>query len=153
MRIRDAQLQVFQELAEDSLVTSVMEYLREEHSDVTVKLPDVSMLLKEVPGELLEELVRNAIAVAHGYGMSWQSSLAAFVTLSFTVAPNFHRHHYISQVLEDGSINPDLRIDELWERTTERTWREAVESYDPAAWAADLDISHPSLRPVLVKVV
>ena len=129
-------------------MTSVVQYLREEHSDVTVKLPNVSILLKEIPVELLEELVRHAISVAHGYGISWQSSLAAFVTMSFTVAPNFHEHRYISQVLKDSSIDPDLRIDELWERTTERTWREAVESYDPAACRADDEKSNQSLHAV-----
>ena len=137
MRIRDAQFQVFQEKADDSFVTSVAQYLREEHSDVLVKLPSVSTPLNHLPVEFLEQLVQRAISAAHVYGITWQSSLAAFVVLTFVIAPNFNEHGYISQVLEDPSVAPDMRIDELWERTSDRTWHESIENYDAAAWNAD----------------
>ena len=79
-------------------------------------------------------MVRCGVGQARSYGMTWESSLAAFVVLMFEVAPNFEEHPLIRRVLQLPSVPPDSRIEELWKRTLDVHWQAARQNYDPDAW-------------------
>jgi hypothetical protein len=134
LRIRKTQLHVFQAAADAEFEWRVAEHLRVEHPDAGVRLPEGGALLSEIPEGRLLELVRGGIARARAYGMTWQSSITAFVVLMFVVAPNFDRHPLIRHVLTDSGVRPDERLDALWENTTQENWQAAADNYDPASW-------------------
>jgi hypothetical protein len=52
----------------------------------------------------------------------------------FLTAPNFDSHPLIQHVLTDKSIQPDARLVELWQRTTDQNWVAVRRSYDSGAW-------------------
>src|SRR5229473_2749666 len=120
LRIRPEQLKVFQPVTEAAFEERVIEYLREEHPDAVVPISSgAPTLLADLPDETLLEMVQVALRRARNYGMTWESTLTAFVVLTFVVAPRFDECPPIHQVLTDSTIDPDARIDALWERTTE----------------------------------
>jgi hypothetical protein len=135
LKIRPEQFEVFQPVAESSFVRRVVEHLREHHADAVIQLPNEVVLLKQIPDERLSAMVRNEIMRARDYGMDWESSVTAFVVLSFTSAPNFDRHPLIQRVLRDERVHANSRIDQLWERTSEENWKAVLQSYDVNAWA------------------
>lgn len=112
----------------------IIEYLRENHADALVELPDRAVLVNSIPDETLYAMIKTGIAGARSYGMRWESSLGAFVVLMFVAAPNFDDHPLIQRILKDESIGPDSRIDQLWERTTDQNWEAIQQNYDPSCW-------------------
>ena len=124
VRIRAEQLQAFQPLAEAAFVNRVVQHLREYHASVVERLPD----------DMLRERVRYGLSRARQYGLSWESSLTAFVALMFEIAPNFDEHPRIQYVLRDERVPPNSRIDALQERVSEQDWEEAEQRYDEDAW-------------------
>ena len=161
--VRPAQLEAFQSQADAAFEMQIVEYLQEEHGEDLVRLPTGVLVIEqpsaktlrerneddfeqfpagmfsveELPDEILLEMVRNGIARARNYGMSWESSLTAFVVLMFVIAPNFDQHPNIQQVLKDTTIVPDERIDHLWERTSEEDWEKVEQHYDSSAWGIE----------------
>lgn len=134
LSIRPEQLKVFQQQADEAFVSRVVKYFKEEHPDIAVHLPGRTYVVDQTPEETLHEIVRNGIAHARGYGMSWESSLSAFVGLMLVVAPNFDEHPLIQRVLKNREVESDLRIEQLWEQTSEETWEAAKQNYDANAW-------------------
>jgi hypothetical protein len=90
--------------------------------------------IAQAPNDVVEELIRAGIRSARRYGLSWESSLAAFVVLMFVVSPNFDDCSSVRQVLLDPSKPPDCRLRELWDETTEDEWEQMRENYNPDAW-------------------
>ena len=132
--MRAEQLEAFQSPAEAAFVARLVEHLRTHHAEAIVQLPEHSAAVKELPDEIIHEMVRNGIARAHLYGMHAEASLAAFVVIMFVVAPSFDRHPLIERILREESIPADSRIDQLWERTSEQNWDAVKETYDASAW-------------------
>ena len=99
-----------------------MEYLRAEHADTIVKVSAGTVTLADLPDETLLDLVRPRLRRARDYGMTWESTLTAFVVLTFVVSPSFDQHPAIRRLLTDDTVEPDLRIDQLWEHTSEEDW-------------------------------
>jgi len=64
--------------------------------------------------------------------------LASFVVLMFIAAPNFDEQPSISYVLKNERIEPESKIDELWEWTTESDWELVERNYDPFAWSLNI---------------
>ena len=91
-------------------------YIRVEHGDAVRALSDAELLRR----------VRIGIARAEGYGMTWDSTITAFVAIMFEIAPTFDEQAAIRRVLHDARIPPDTRVDALWTRTTEENWVEAA---------------------------
>jgi hypothetical protein len=140
LKVRHSQLKAFQPSAEAAFEHRVADYLRENHADGAVKLPADSGEVKEVEvksldDETLLKMIRTGIARARSYGMTWESSLTAFVVIMFVIAPNFDEHPLMTHILKDGSIEPDERIDRLWEHTTDSNWEAAKRDYNVAAWS------------------
>jgi hypothetical protein len=134
LTLRREQFSAFDHVAEAAFIRRVVEYLGEEHSDALVKTREAELTLGELPGADLREMVRRGVERARAYGLTWESSLTAFVVLTFVVAPNFDGHPLIKRVLQDDDVEPDLRIDRLWELTTEENWEAAAADYDAGAW-------------------
>jgi hypothetical protein len=134
LTIRREQFSVFDQVTEAAFIRRVVEHLAEEHSDTLVKTSVAESTLRELPGADLHEMVRRGVERARAYGLTWESSLTSFVVLMFVVAPNFDEHPLIKRVLQDNNVEPDLRIDRLWELTSEENWEAAAAGYDAGAW-------------------
>jgi hypothetical protein len=134
LNIRSEQLEVFNPTAERAFQRRVVEYLRENHAGVAVQFPDGVTTVVKIPEDKLSEIVRIGLERARNYGMTWESSLCAFVVLMFVAAPNFDEHPLIERVLKDESVEPDSRIDQLWERTSEQNWEAVKQKYDAKTW-------------------
>lgn len=139
LTIRPAQIEAFRPVAEAAFERRVAEYLRAEHGDEVVMLPvgedEVSEReVKDLDDATFLKMARTGIARARSHGMTWESSITAFVAIMLTVAPNFDSHPLIRRVLADGGVEPDLRIEHLWGQTSEANWDVAVAMYDAGVW-------------------
>lgn len=121
-------------MAETAFERRVALYLREHHAAEVVTLPEGERAVEDLDDETLLRMARSGIARARAYGMSWESSITAFVVIMFVVAPNFDDHPLIRRTLEDEEVEPDLRVEQLWELTTEENWEAAARDYDPGRW-------------------
>jgi hypothetical protein len=134
LKIRPEQFAVFQPIAERAFVRRVVEHLRENHPDVVVQFPNQVMLVKQISDEQFYTLVRRGIARARTLDMDWESAITAFIVLLFVAAPNFDQHPLIQRVLKDERVSANLRIEQLWERTSEENWEAVRKNYDVKAW-------------------
>jgi hypothetical protein len=134
LKIRAEQFDAFQPVAEAAFIRRVVEHLREHHADVVIQLPNEVALVKQIAGERLCAMLGQGIRRARDYGMSWESSISAFVVLMFVTAPNFDKHPLIQRVLKDERVAANSRMDQLWERTTEENWEVVRENYETTAW-------------------
>src|SRR5258708_7547093 len=132
LRIRHEQLKVFQPVTEAAFEERVIEYLRAEHAEAVVELSTGTVTLAELPDEPLRQTVRARLERARAYGMTWESTLTSFVALTFVVAEHFDDQPAIHRVLSDDQIEPDLRIDQLWEQTTDEA--AIIKRLDEAWW-------------------
>jgi hypothetical protein len=90
----------------------------------------------EMNGKDLETLVRCGIDRAKQFELSWESTIAKFVSLMVEVAPNFYQHPGLYQRLANKKIHQQIRIDSLFTAIDDSIWEEAVADYDPRAWTA-----------------
>ncbi|HYO64313.1 MAG TPA: hypothetical protein VER08_11830 [Pyrinomonadaceae bacterium] len=127
-------MDAFQPVAEANFERRVMDYLRENHPEAVVETPSGGFALTELDEETLRRMVRAGLRAARGYGLTWESSLTSFVVVMFLVAPNFHAHPLVRRVLTDEEVEPDRRVEHLWEQTTEENWEAVQENYDAGAW-------------------
>jgi hypothetical protein len=134
MMIRQQQLRALQPLADAAMVRSIARHIIGNHGTSTVRCPSGVFRIAEIPNSMLDELIHSGITMARHYGLSWESSLTAFVTLMFVVAPNFHDFPSVQRILLDPSTPPDSRLAELWDGTAEEEWEQMKERYDPDAW-------------------
>lgn len=134
LSIRAEQMRAFKTAAETAFLRGLVRHLRENHAEEEVVTPAGEFRVEELDDETLLRMAGAGVERARRYGMSWESSLTAFVVLMFVVAPNFDEHPLIRRVLGDEQVAPDLRLDGLWEQTTEENWEAAENNYDPGAW-------------------
>ena len=137
LKIRREQFEVFQPVAEAAFVRRVAEHLRDNHADAVVQFPNEVILVKQIANEKLRSVAEYAITRARNYGLSWESTVTAFVVLMFVAAPNFDKHPLIQRILKDERVPADSRIDQLWERTTEENWEAVRKNYDATAWVSN----------------
>src|SRR5882762_6741284 len=150
LTIRNDQIQSFDNVADEMFVDRVSQYLREHHADTAIQLPEAASTVQDLNDETLHDLVCHGITRAREYGISYESTLAAFVVLQFETAPNFDDHPLLHRVLKDDRVEPNLRIDRLLERATPENWEAVKARYDAAAW---LGASHALVdgQPTLTK--
>ncbi len=132
--IREDQFAAFDSVAEKDLQDRTIEHLRENHSEEIVILPDGEFSIQEIPDERLLEMVKLGFKRARKFGFTWESNLVSFVVLMFTIAPNFDDQPAINKVLSDESIEADLRLDTVWERTNDEDWEMVNEQYETEYW-------------------
>lgn len=125
LQIRQAQMNVLQkQLAEKDFVRRVIAFLRTECPED----------IEQHPQEQWQTMVINGISRARRYGITYESSIAAFVALMFQYAPNFDEHVHIHAILTDMEVPPDTRIKLLGECTLDEDWEAVLSLYDAAAW-------------------
>jgi hypothetical protein len=134
MLIREKQLKAFESEADKRFYQRLVMFLHRKYAGVTVKLPGGAVTVSEMPLDLLHRLVREGVARARGYGLSWENNLATFVSLMLDVAPNFDEHPLIRHLLRDGRVPPDARMDLVVENVSDEMWEAAGQNYDPVAW-------------------
>ena len=137
MLISSEQMTTFQQSAEDNFVRRIAEHLREEYPKTIVILPDDKSAVDELSEERLHSLVRCGIERARIYGLSFESSIAAFCAVMFEVAPNFDAHQLSQLFMQDEDIEPNARIDELLEHLTDKNWETIRSTYDAGAWQSN----------------
>lgn len=115
LTLRRGQRKVFEPLVEDALVERIFVFLRQRPEPEIHRLDDAH----------LRAAIRAGVAQGRAFGLTWQSSLGAFVGLSIVVGPRFHEHPAVRAILTDETIPPDERIAALRDRLTEEEWREA----------------------------
>lgn len=126
--------EAFQAKADADFVREVIQYLRENHADTVVKLPSGDFIVADLPDETIKKMVNGGIEKARGYRMTWESTLAAFVTLMFVTAPNFDTNAEVEKVLRNDAIFSEERIKSLWSMTNEQTWNTVIEAYKMSDW-------------------
>jgi len=139
--VRSDQIKVLEAAAERAFRKRVADYLRERHGQTIVRFPNAKSVVRELPDTMLAALVDVGIARARSHGLTWESSLNAFVTMMVTVAPNFDDQPTIREALTDKYRPPDNRMQELGDRVNQQDWDEAAAAYDPRCW---LSRSHES---------
>jgi len=134
LKIRPEQVQAFQPIAEAGFVRRLTDYVRKVHGDAIVRIPSGAMSIAQVPTTVLSIMIQNGIARGRRYGLSWESSLAAFVVIMIIAAPNFDEHPLIQRVLRQDDAAPERRIDGIWRRISSQNWKAVESYYDPGAW-------------------
>lgn len=135
LTVRREQLDVMAAVAEANFERRLSEHLRLQYPKSIVKLPDGGeFTVGELTDGSLEQLVRVGIAKSRRFGMKLQSSISAFVTLMFDVAPNFDEHRLCSVLLGDEEKAPDDRIEEILNVLSEKNWEAIRKDYDPNEW-------------------
>jgi hypothetical protein len=135
LSIRAEQMSVIQAVAEENFVRRIADHLLTQYPKAEVRLPDdKKSAVDELEEETLHSLVRTGIARARGYGLSFESSIAAFTAVMFEVAPNFDTHRLSQVLLNDEEVDPNHRLDELLNVLTEKNWESIRADYDPQAW-------------------
>lgn len=134
MQIRPEQLQVFEPVAKAAFARRVIDYVQDNYAGLIIQLPTGEFAVAQMADETLHQIVQNGIDRACGHGLSWESSLTAFVVLMFVVAPNFDEHPLFQLTLRDETVPPNARLGELMKRTTDKNWQAAKERYDASAW-------------------
>jgi hypothetical protein len=130
------QLEPFGAAAEEGFERRLADHLRRNHHGVKVELPSGPTMVGQLPEPVLRGLIRAAVARGRRYGLLNESSISAFVVLTFVVAPNFDDQPAIRRVLTDDNVAADWRVNRLWVQTSPRDWEEAKKGYDPGRWLA-----------------
>lgn len=134
LKIRREQIKAFQPVADAAFVRRLAAHVRAEHAEAPVFLPEGETTVELLTDERLHEMVGRGVERARAYGMTWESSITAFVVLMFVSAPNFDDHPLLRRVLKDEQTDPDLRIERLWEQTSDDNWEQVEQNYDARAW-------------------
>jgi len=124
----------------DDFVEKVRKHVRQHHRKTVKRWPD----------EALETLVAAGIRRARKYGLTWESTLTAFVATMFTVAPNFDEHPHVKAILEDTGVPPNTKMDLLIKRLGEETWEEVAAMRDDKrfdALLAEEPVAAPPEQP------
>ena len=134
MIIRSEQITVFQSAAEDEFESDLCSHLRENYAESLVRLPEEEYLVKDLPDETLHRLVGVGIGRARSYGLTFESSIAAYTALMFEAAPNFDKHRLSNLCLKDQNIDPNDRLDEILKAFSDKHWERIKSDYDVDAW-------------------
>jgi len=107
---------------EQELAELIFDHLCDEHPEAVAELRDAEILRR----------VRLGISRARSHDLTSEGAITAFVTLMFLIAPNFDQHPRIRKALDNPSVEPDQRIQQIFQKTAEADWDEAAEN--ACAW-------------------
>ncbi|MFB0553031.1 MAG: hypothetical protein ACETWQ_06915 [Phycisphaerae bacterium] len=128
LRIRQEQMDIFQQQAEINFVHYVAKKLHNNHAEA----------VKDVPENKLYKRIEYGIRRAREYGLTWKNNLSTFVTLMFLIAPDFDRFPAFKKFLTDESVPPNERMGVLLRETTEVDWQNAQQTSSPNNWPEDI---------------
>ena len=152
LSVRRGQMVVMDAVAEANFERDVARHIRSEYGDSIVRLPEGDEhAVKDLSEDALEGLVKVGIAKARCYELTRQSSIACFVAMMFSGAPNFDLNRLCEVLLADEEKTPDERTDEIPNVLSEKNWEAIRNDYDPSAWVllettnTDLETTKPNL--------
>lgn len=124
MELRDDQLGAFSADRARQREARLAAHLRARHGDLVAGLSD----------EALSRRVRVGVRRAATHGITWDSTLAAYLVLMLRVSPRFDEHPVVRAILDFEDLPPDLRIDALMAVTDDEHWEEIAAARDERAW-------------------
>lgn len=122
--IRAHHLEALNTVAEEQFVSQVETHLRKNHHQ-TVGL---------IPEDAFRQSVEISIARARSNGLTMGTSITAFATIMFEIAPNFDEHSGVHEILQDAEDSPDEAIFLLSEILSKQDWEEISEQADQSVW-------------------
>ena len=135
LNIRREQIDVMAAVSEANFERAIARDLLSNYGDSIVRLPEGGeFLVTDLPQETLERLVRVGIDKARRFEVTRQSSIAGFVAMMFSSAPNFDANRLCEVLLSDEEKTPDERADEIPNVLSEKNWDTIRHDYDPQAW-------------------
>jgi hypothetical protein len=115
LRIRAEQMIAMEIALQHPLHRRIAQHVREKYALHVAHLDDAQ----------LRDKVTAAAERAAGFGFVWQTSVLAFVSLTFTVGPYFDQHPRIAAILGDRRVPADSRIEYLADAISATEWDEA----------------------------
>lgn len=134
LKIFPEQMKAFSAVADELLLRRVVDHLREKYADTVVQLPSDLLIVSKIGEDELKTMVGTGISRARGYGLSHESTLAAFVALMFEAAPNFDEYPLMQQILHDENTPANSRIDLLLSQASDEDWEAIKGTYRVGAW-------------------
>lgn len=123
LELSEPQVRALRSLTADTTTLRIADFVCE-HFPETRSLPD----------KLLFEMVRAGEDRARGHGLTWESSITAFVALMFEFSPNFDEHPRVAALLRDPLVDVNQRVRNLTRVVTHEVWREVRQMEDADAW-------------------
>ncbi len=124
----------FQNKAEADFVSEVIDYLRENHADTVVKLPNGEFKVVDLTEETLRRMVNNGIIQAKKHGLERRRYLISYIVLMFVSAPNFDKYEKISNVLNSCLKISEIYFNDIFQRTNDADWLEIYNQYNFNSW-------------------
>jgi hypothetical protein len=122
--IRPEQMALLEEAVQRAFVERVVAHLQQHHPESVKGISDAD----------LRERVTCGIACGREHGLTWASTLTAFVTLQFVVSPRFYHQPNIQAALTAEGVAERDRFDQLFASTNEQDWQEAKQFGNADAW-------------------
>jgi hypothetical protein len=123
LTLRKAQMVELDATSRRRFEANLTEHLRRHYPDAA-----------ELPAQALQGFVANAVKIAQAHGLTWQSTIATFVSLMVAVSPRFFAAPPIAELLRDETLPPDLRLDRVLKLVPPEAWEAAaVPSFKQAA--------------------
>lgn len=116
--------QAFQAKAEADFVREVMQYLRENHAETVVKLPNGEFKVIDLPEKTLQKMVEIGLLRAKNQGLTWKNTIQDFIKYMFLYSPNFYKDRIIRNLwINSDYTTPDLIFDEIIEISDKSEWQ------------------------------
>lgn len=137
-KVRAQQFETLEKQGQHEFPSRVLAHLRQHHSECTLKVSNgretASEAIKNVSESTLRTLIARGLERAAGFGLTWQSSLLAFVVTMFVCSPNFCEHPKMARIMRDARIPPNLRLLAAVRLMSLQDWDAAAQMYRPESW-------------------
>lgn len=115
MIIRNNQIEAMKSMEDEILYGKIYVHIRSDPEQDTSHLNEKELM----------SLIKTGVKKGKEYGLTWVSSLTAFVSLTILIAPNFDQYPPAQQILTDERIDADDRPLALVNELTEEDWERA----------------------------
>lgn len=132
--IRPEQMKQFIASDDADFAARLAGVLRQQLGGLLVLFPERNVPLSELKHSVLDVIIRRGMCRARAYGLESERSRSQFITLRFMLGPRFDEFPPFRKVLTDKSIPATQLLDEIYTRTTEQDWVQAIAGYDRHSW-------------------
>ena len=127
LTIRTEQIQQFIVKDDAELVKLIAEIIRTANPERVADYAD----------ETLRSMVHIGIERARTHDFDRAEDIAAFVGVMFEISPTFDENEEIKTILDNADFPVEERFEQLWEVTSDKTWKELEDKYDAKVWFPD----------------
>lgn len=135
MEIRPEQMAALDKTSQESFEARLIRHIRTKYASVAIGTTAGNIAVSELSGDCLAGMVHHGISRALAYGLTWESSIAAYVALLFAAGPRFDEHSQIHKELLDDEVPVNSKVENLCYVIAEPVWKEARTRQSPLAWA------------------